>query len=48
MDASILFVSGRSATVCLKDGGLYHTHRKYALTLNGKPWGEAGDDILPL
>ncbi len=48
MDASILFVSGRSATVCLKDGGLYHTHRKYALTLNGKPWGEADTVVTSL
>lgn len=48
MEASILFVSGRSATVQLKDGGLYHTTRPYALVLNGQPWGEADTVVTSL
>ncbi|MBR2942802.1 MAG: glycoside hydrolase family 28 protein, partial [Clostridia bacterium] len=41
MDIKILFVSGRSATVQLEDGGRYHTHSPYRLTLNGKDAGTA-------
>ena len=36
MKLELLFVSGRSATVQLEDGGLYETKKPYRLTLNGK------------
>lgn len=48
MEATILFVSGRSATVQLKDGGLYQTTRPYVLTLNGEPWGMAETVVTSL
>ncbi len=35
MKLSCLFVSCRSAALCLDDGGLYHTRRPYRVTLNG-------------
>ncbi|MBQ8654851.1 MAG: glycoside hydrolase family 28 protein [Clostridia bacterium] len=41
MELTKLFVSGRSATFCLADGGLYHTEKVYDLKLNGKSWGQA-------
>ncbi len=40
-----LFVSARSATVELPDGGLYSTVKPYRLTLNGKEAGEAASVV---
>lgn len=39
MKLELMFVSGRSATVQLEDGGLYETKKPYRLTLNGKDAG---------
>ncbi len=36
-----LFVSARSITIELPDGGLYNTKKPYQLVLNGKPFGTA-------
>ena len=39
MNLELLFVSGRSVTVQLEDGGLYHTQRPYRLLLSGEEVG---------
>ena len=39
MNLELLFVSGRSVTVQLEDGGLYHTQRPYRLLLSGEVVG---------
>ncbi len=36
-----IFVSARSATIELPDGGLYHTKKPYQITVNGQPYGTA-------
>lgn len=36
-----LFVSARSATIELPDGGLYNTKKPYRILLNGEEWGMA-------
>ena len=38
-DVKTLFVSARSATIEIPDGGLYHTQKPYRLLLNGEEWG---------
>ena len=48
MELTKLFVTGRSATVQLDDGGLYHTRKPYTLTLNDQPWGTADTVITSL
>ncbi len=48
MQIEVLWLSARSATVALKDGGLYATRRPYALLLNGKPCGEARTVVASL
>ncbi|MBO5500605.1 MAG: glycoside hydrolase family 28 protein, partial [Clostridia bacterium] len=40
MELELIFASARTATVLIKDGGLYHTLKPYQLRLNGKPYGE--------
>jgi len=39
MVLELIFASARTATVLIKDGGLYHTLKPYQLRLNGKPYG---------
>ena len=34
-DVKVLFVSGRSVTVEIPDGGLYHTVKPYRIAVNG-------------
>ena len=36
-----LFVSARSVTIELPDGGLYNTKKPYRILLNGEEWGTA-------
>ena len=36
-----LFVSARSVTLELSDGGLYHTKKPYRIFVNGEDWGAA-------
>ena len=38
---SLLFISSRSCTVLIEDGGVWETKQPYALLLNGQPAGEA-------
>ena len=35
LDIKVLFVSGRSATIEIPDGGLYHTLKPYRVAVNG-------------
>lgn len=39
MELACLFVSSRSVTLQLEDGGLYHTLQTYRLRMNGEDWG---------
>jgi len=48
MEIKKLFVSGRSATVQIPDGGLYATKKSYRLTLNGEEAGKAETVITSL
>ena len=48
MELTKLFVTGRSATIQLDDGGLYQTRKPYTLTLNDQPWGTADTVITSL
>ena len=41
MEIRKLFVSARSATLELPDGGLYHTNRAYRVLVNGEEHGTA-------
>ena len=43
-----LFVSARSATIELPDGGLYNTQKPYRVLLNGQDWGTADTVIHSL
>ena len=40
-ELSLLFVSSRSCTILIEDGGVWETARPYALTLNGESAGSA-------
>lgn len=48
MELSKIFVSGRSATFKLADGGKYNTLKPYTLTLNDEPWGTADTVITSI
>ena len=48
MELTKLFVTGRSASIQLDDGGLYQTRKPYTLTLNDQPWGTADTVITSL
>ena len=48
MQMECLFVSGRSACLALRDGGLYHTRKPYRLLLNGKEYGHTDRVITSL
>ena len=48
MELFKLFVSARSATLTLADGGLYATKKPYRLTLNGEDAGIADTVVTSL
>jgi len=48
MEMKALFVSGRSVTVEIADGGLYQTLKPYRLLLNGQDAGEASTVVTSL
>ena len=48
MELKLLFVSGRSATVEIADGGLYQTIKPYRLLLNGRDAGAADTVVTSL
>lgn len=48
MEVTKLFVSGRSATVEMPDGGLYATMKPYRMTLNGEDAGECRTVVTSL
>ncbi len=43
-----IFVSARSATMLLKDGGLYHTQKPYTLLIDKKPYGQTSKTVTSL